>query len=605
MGAAHGVGGASSPSVWGWLPDETLYSWACRECALACCSRPQWLGGRTAPHDLPFSLDGLGGPQLRALGGSRVASLQHTLLPYYLAFQPMERRTRLLELALRGDLARLKASLGLYATKLGAAHPLKACVACMEEDVDQHGVAYWHVAHQFPGVWMCLRHDQPLLVASEKWNGVHRLAFLLPQDAQLQNPTQVALSDGTRHALLKLAGFTQALLEMATTSPIPLERTQAAYDRALQGMGLAGESGRLSSRDIEALLGPALEALCLVDRDLAAVRSATPDFAGGFTRLATGTRPARHPLKHLLLATALFPSRVDFVREMGADRSMAPPGRDSQTAGKPNRLPHRGLHPADQRIRALVALLDGPCSSLAAAAQELGVSHATAQAWAATAGVTPRRRPKRLNDELRQSIITALGAGCDKAQIAHAHGVSVETVTRVLRTEIGLQGARAQALQQLARDRARNAWSEAAHSWPQASRKALRSLCPAAFSWLYRHDRDWLLAFVQDLPKAARSPHPRVDWAARDREFTGQIQRFQALWQLLADPTRDRLTVARVCLEIPRLRTQLGKLARMPLTRQLLRQMRGPRGGAEPCALLEPGPHHATMTSPEPPAGAR
>jgi hypothetical protein len=39
------------------------------------------------------------------------------------------------------------------------------CPACIEQDLQQAGWAYWHGQHQYPGVWECPIHRQLLLVA--------------------------------------------------------------------------------------------------------------------------------------------------------------------------------------------------------------------------------------------------------------------------------------------------------------------------------------------------------------------------------------------------------------------------------------------------------
>jgi len=56
---------------------------------------------------------------------------------------------------------------------------------------------------------------------------------------------------------------------------------------------------------------------------------------------------------------------------------------------------------------------------------------------------------------LRQSLVRDLQSGLDKVDVAVRHGVSVETVTWVLGTEIGLRAAWAAARTGLARQTAR------------------------------------------------------------------------------------------------------------------------------------------------------
>ncbi len=46
----------------------------------------------------------------------------------------------------------------------GASHArAKICISCNQQDLIEHGYAYWHRAHHLPGVAICWRHGEPLL----------------------------------------------------------------------------------------------------------------------------------------------------------------------------------------------------------------------------------------------------------------------------------------------------------------------------------------------------------------------------------------------------------------------------------------------------------
>ncbi len=303
------------PGVSAWLPGETLYSLACRECRLSGEIRPAWLAGLSAPHDLPFALAGLGPNRLREIGGADVAALQHTVLPYYLAVQRQRRRTRILEVAREGHYARLKVMLGLCATWLRAAHPLKACLECIREDESLHGVAYWHVAHQHPGIWLCLRHAQPLLLAREKWTGAHRLVFLLPRTAALEASAAHALDTRSRQALRQLAEFTLDLVECAKAQSLSAEQARLAYTSALQEQGLCHANGQVRQAQMAAALRPMTDALRSMGKEFAELGEDLSNDVNGLLQLTASHHSNGPPLKYLVLAAALFPSWGHFVRQ--------------------------------------------------------------------------------------------------------------------------------------------------------------------------------------------------------------------------------------------------------------------------------------------------
>ncbi len=120
------------------------------------------------------------------------------------------------------------------------------------------------------------------------------------------------------------------------------------------------------------------------------------------------------------------------------------------------------------------------------------------------------RKPVFLN----HATISMLRRGADKADAAKFAGVSIQSITRLLLTEVGLHGAWTHERQERARKHARRAWSNLCESSGYLGVKWMRSVEPAIFAWLYRNDRAWLdenkPALLEALlvvdPKTQKSP---------------------------------------------------------------------------------------------------
>jgi len=144
-----------------WLPDETFFSLVSRNHNLwghAVDWRTSLLlfGSRQAGihHDLPNGIGVFAERTGNQLGTADEIVRERTLLKYYGRFLSNENEQEAV-LALSGNtVAHLKFRLGLLTSRFRANHPLKACTSCMAADVLEHGWAYWHMEHQFPGVWI-------------------------------------------------------------------------------------------------------------------------------------------------------------------------------------------------------------------------------------------------------------------------------------------------------------------------------------------------------------------------------------------------------------------------------------------------------------------
>ena len=152
-----------------WAEGETLYSWACKTHLLLGRSS-RWssmalFGSLRASraHAFPTHV-----PHFARVVGDRLGSVadmlqDRTIFGAHLSFLDRARRAALLELVLTRNGAHPTAMLGLQASKMATAHPLRFCKSCQTHDREWLGYARWKVAHQLPGAWVCLEHMELLV----------------------------------------------------------------------------------------------------------------------------------------------------------------------------------------------------------------------------------------------------------------------------------------------------------------------------------------------------------------------------------------------------------------------------------------------------------
>ncbi len=122
--------------------------------------------------------------------------------------------------------------------------------------------------------------------------------------------------------------------------------------------------------------------------------------------------------------------------------------------------------------------------------------------------------------------------------------------------------------------RHRRAWLDLASQNPSVGRTALRRRASGLYTWLYRHDREWLLAQV---PAPRRVQGRRlIDWSERDRALARAVERQAEL--LTSTPGRP----VRMTRELLARRTGHSSLIRahrtqLPLTHEALARATEPR----------------------------
>ena len=141
-------------------------------------------------HDFPSRLEQFRDRTGEVYGRARALAEGRTLLRYYWPFLPTSEVDAAIA-AMAGDsVAHLKFRLGLLTSRFRANHPLKACLECMAQDLVEHGWCYWHLEHQYPGVWLCAVHGTLLRSSNMKATGVGRFQWNLPDEGTLALPVE-------------------------------------------------------------------------------------------------------------------------------------------------------------------------------------------------------------------------------------------------------------------------------------------------------------------------------------------------------------------------------------------------------------------------------
>jgi len=218
-----------------------------------------------------------------------------------------------------------------------------------------------------------------------------------------------------------------------------------------------------------------------------ALKSVTTDWPG-LIGSAARTAPRRvHPLKHLLMIALVFDTWKDFLvsyEEVGS-REMEIP----QSAA--------ALDTADPTAE-LVRLV-GSGLSISAAAREIGITATTATQIARRAGIRFTQRRKVLKGPHLRQIERLLRRGWPSKHVSEAMGRSVVSINRLLAADPDLKQAWQTAAFLARRKISRKALLTAIQRHPGATVKELREARYRDYTWLYRHDREWLRTAIPAL----------------------------------------------------------------------------------------------------------
>ena len=523
-------------------------------------------------HDFPSDLAVFCKTTAQSYGDVEAVLNRLTTLPYFLRFRESPSNAEVVQLVSGSRIARLKFILGLPASPIDTLLPLRHCPECALTDWAEYGFAYWRREHQLPSSLVCPIHNIPLLQSGIRSDGTGWSCLHLPLDKRDHGSTPTPLTHRPNPVLLQLALLGSKILNGDADS-YTLEALRNAYLHGLRQNGLLTKAGHVRANEFVTRIGETY-------RSIAHLPPFNKIFCRqgieGLLKLVRKPRSPGNPICHLLLINFLFGNWELFTSVLSWEEKITSPQSPPEPMHSKVILPLQQQPPIQlqAKLTAIEEKMSVGLISLTKACKEEGVDIGTAIRWLGKLGSQHvPRRPRTVNSEARAQAILMLSQGLPLVLVAKNLGLSKATIDRICNeSPVQIQLWKA-ANFEWKRVKYRQAFLDSAKSDAEFSRKDIRTLKGAGYSWLYQHDRTWLSEqFPPPMRAVPRKPTQRratVDWDARDQECVRAIAEFSNNIQLEA---WERVKPRAILRRIPKL-SFMPRLDRLPQTKAVITQL--------------------------------
>jgi hypothetical protein len=569
------------------FPDETLYSLSARYSDRVKYSNAKAVledlfgtATATAVIDLPNRIDQLAGslPPDTSLSSDHLID-RHTVLPFFAAFLPSERVTKLRRDMKGFNGPAIHTRSGMMASRIPGPTHLRYCPSCVEEDKGQAGEVYWHRLHQLAAVEICPLHDVFLETSNVSCRaGRKHHQFISIERATISVTARYADPKNRDHRiLLQVARDAEWLLEHPSGG-VNLKALHGRYLHVLIERGFATHTGSIHVKkfldEFSNFYSPVL--LRLLNCEL---RGRDLEKSNWLLRLVRPLKHAQHPLYHLLLIQFLG-CTVDEYFQLAAELN-------SFGAG-----PWPCLNPAASHYRQPVIM---KCQSGDRLRYGKPTWRFSCECGFAYVRTGPDSSPE---DKFRVGRIISFGQTWDVKlkQLWRDSSLSISEIGRRLSVDpltvrrhaarlklplyrsdkrlkpfpraTQLKGKAVSTAWGNKRHRCRSRWLSAIKQGRQITLKALRRKFPREYAWLLHNDSEWLEEHKPQ-PKKHNLPTASVDWKRRDAEYAAAVR---AAASRLKDAPGRPVQVTRTAIgrTIGAITLLQQKLYRLPLTAQAL-----------------------------------
>lgn len=174
----------------------------------------------------------------------------HTLFKYYTFFQSDTKREKVFNyMKYGGKPGSSHLLLGINTSLINEWKYIRYCPICSAEDIMKYGEPYWHVTHQLPKSFYCIKHDQLLIDSQIKVRNKNRHQYIPSNpNIDVNKRIKTPYTSNTKQHLKIISLESNKLIELdCLDSAINM---QGVYKYLLQKNGYANYFGKINQKKL-------------------------------------------------------------------------------------------------------------------------------------------------------------------------------------------------------------------------------------------------------------------------------------------------------------------------------------------------------------------
>ncbi|MGP3783400.1 TnsD family transposase [Paenibacillus sp. 1A_MP2] len=481
---------------------------------------------------------------------------KHTIYPFYAPFLSKQRQQEIMQ-DVQGDGKGLYTRLGMVSGGICKKDGLYYCSQCAQADIDKYGEPYIHREHQLQGINLCAHHDLQLKKYPDDFTEQSRIKFIRFEAKRMDFSIleEVKSLDNT-DIQVKLAKMAYRLLNIDINA-ISRKDIFKRYRLLLREKNLITTANRIRQNELFDTFQARFPIGFLEKYDSGLKQENEYNWLKVLTR---NEERHVHPFRHLLFLYFLEKD-VEKLLHVGDD------------AGSFGTGPWPCLNKAADHYKQLViknVTITRDFKSISPIGTfkcSCGFIYARKGPDKSNEDIYRIGRVKALGDTWKAKLkALANGEGLSIRAKAEILGVDSKTVKKYSSMDGQNKKAKSKKTSPLLL-RYREQLLKGIKQYPNESRTQIRGRFQREYTYLYRHDKEWLF---KQLPRIRTMGKPKaiVDWEARDLEYLSKVKELYKELIMLNKPVR--ITISIVGKRLGILSNLEKHLHRLPQTKQFL-----------------------------------
>jgi len=462
----------------------------------------------------------------------------------------------------------IKTQIGYVAGSLCKSNYLRYCPECAKHEASEYGEPYFHRLHQIQGVLVCPEHNIFLHNYDIGRNSVSRLKYIpLVYDSKSQNDKIHEVCD------VKL------LLEIAVGFNYLLNNTYKSYNQysiheryinALMERGLTTINGSIKQIQLQE------EFMNLFQPDLLSKLDSSIDVTNEYNWLKVISRkPKRvvHPLRHVMMMIFLFGSVENYFKRSEKERN-----------DKMEQIGYPCLNPACPGYNRNVISIE-KITYDSKSKKYIG-TYCCACGFEYSRAINSenykRIRIKNYGNlwEMKLKELVCQGNNsvryiakilkCDSKTVKkYAEKMGLLSLLDVKLIECTSNSTEVAKAEVSKTEDYKKSIVQFIGLKPECSIKDIRTSLGKEYTWLYRHEKDWLVNALPQRKTISCIPNTRVDWVQRDQEILGLL--VDEYKKIICKEVKVRITVSMLGRRINKQSLLEKKLNKLPESEKFLK----------------------------------